>query len=62
MRERERESRSTCVTPDERLRQGLRKQTKNEVACRGLDGKEIQKKKKKKKKNTSRSTPWKRIS
>ena len=37
--ERERESlgsRSTCVTPGERLRQSLRKQTKNEVARRGL--------------------------
>ena len=28
----ERESHSTCVMPDERLRQNLRKQTKNEVA------------------------------
>ena len=44
-RERERESRSTCVTPGERLRQSLRKQTENEVARRGLVGKKIQKKK-----------------
>ena len=42
-RERERESRSTCVTPGERLRQSLRKQTKNEVARGGLDGKKIPK-------------------
>ena len=55
-RERERESRSTCVTPGERLRQSLRKQTKNEVARRGLVGKKIPKK------ITSTSTPWKRNS
>ena len=42
-RERGRESGSTCVTPGERLRQSLRKQTKNEVARRGLDGKKIPK-------------------
>ena len=35
---------STCVTSGERLRQSLSKQTKNEVARRGLDGKEMQKK------------------
>ena len=35
---------STCVTPGERLRQSLRKQAKNKVAYRGLDGKEMQKK------------------
>ena len=35
---RERESRSTCLTPGERLRQSLREQTKNEVARRGPDG------------------------
>ena len=45
MRERERESRSTCVTPGERLRQSLRKQTKNEVARRALVGKKVPKKK-----------------
>ena len=44
VRERERESRSTFVTPGERLRQTLRKQTKNEVAHGGLDGKKIPKK------------------
>ena len=55
-RDRERESRSTCVTPGERLRQSLRKQTKNEVARRGLDGKKIPKK------VTSMSTPCKRNS
>ena len=32
------------MTPGERLRQSLRKQTKNEVACKGLDGKKIPKK------------------
>ena len=32
------------MTPGERLRQSLRKQTKNEVARRGLDGKKIPKK------------------
>ena len=31
------------MTLGERLRQSLRKQTKNEVARRGLDGKEMQK-------------------
>ena len=53
---RERESRSTCVTPGERLRQSLGKQTKNEVGRRGIDGKEMQKK------ISARSTPWKRNS
>ena len=47
---------STCVTPAERLRQSLRKQTTNEVARRGLDGKEIVKK------ITWRCTPWKKNS
>ena len=42
-RERERERVSMCVTPGERLRQTLHKQTKNEVARRGLDRKEMQK-------------------
>ena len=37
-------SRTTCVTPGERLRQSLRKQTKYEVARRGFDGKKIPKK------------------
>ena len=32
------------MTPGERLRQSLRKSTKNEVARRGLDGKKIPKK------------------
>ena len=40
----ERESGSICVTPGERRRQSLRKQTKNKVARRGSDGKEMQKK------------------
>ena len=31
------------MTPGERLRQSLRKQTKNEVPRTGLDGKEMQK-------------------
>ena len=39
----ERERVSTCVMPGERLRQSLRKQTKNEVPHRGLNGKEMQK-------------------
>ena len=58
MREREKRELEycTCVTPGERLRQSLRKQTKNEVPRRGLDGKKIPKK------VTSRSSPWKRNS
>ena len=50
------ESQSTCLTPGERLRQSLRKQTKNEVGRGELDGKEMQKK------ITARSTPWKKSS